>query len=168
VLVIVSGAPGAGKSTLARPLAAALGIAIIEKDVIKETLADVLGFETLVDSQLLGRAATEVLFALIAASDNAIVESAWIPELARPRLEARAPRIVEVFCDAPPEVAFERYRARVGTRHAVHFDAEQSASIDGWAERSNQVADGGWPVIRVNTTRPVDIHALADEIKRLR
>ena len=37
-LVYVSGAPGAGKTTLAGPPAEALGYALITKDTIKETL----------------------------------------------------------------------------------------------------------------------------------
>ena len=37
-LVYASGAPGAGKTALAGPLAAELGFALIAKDVIKETL----------------------------------------------------------------------------------------------------------------------------------
>ncbi len=41
-LVYVSGAPGAGKSTLAGALAAELGYALLGKDIIKETLDDVL------------------------------------------------------------------------------------------------------------------------------
>jgi 2-phosphoglycerate kinase len=42
-VVLVSGAPGAGKSTLAVPLAAELGFAPLRKDRIKETLHDALG-----------------------------------------------------------------------------------------------------------------------------
>lgn len=42
-VVYVSGAPGAGKSSLAVPLAAALGYALLTKDKIKETLHDALG-----------------------------------------------------------------------------------------------------------------------------
>jgi len=38
--VVVSGAPGAGKSTLAGPLAERLGLPLIGKDHIKETLFD--------------------------------------------------------------------------------------------------------------------------------
>ena len=41
-VVLVSGAPGAGKSTLAGPLAAELGFALLTKDQIKETLHDAL------------------------------------------------------------------------------------------------------------------------------
>jgi predicted kinase len=42
-LVHVSGAPGAGKTSLAGPLAAELGYALLTKDTIKETLHDTLG-----------------------------------------------------------------------------------------------------------------------------
>jgi len=39
----VGGAPGAGKTTLATALAAALGSPLLPKDVIKEGLMDALG-----------------------------------------------------------------------------------------------------------------------------
>ena len=42
-MVFVSGAPGAGKTSLAIPLAAELGFALACKDKIKETLHDALG-----------------------------------------------------------------------------------------------------------------------------
>jgi predicted kinase len=42
-IVIVSGAPGAGKSTLALPLSEELGFSLLSKDHIKETLHDSLG-----------------------------------------------------------------------------------------------------------------------------
>ncbi len=43
-VVLVTGAPGAGKTTLAVPLAAELGFALLAKDRIKETLAETLGW----------------------------------------------------------------------------------------------------------------------------
>jgi glucokinase len=43
MVVLVNGLPAAGKSTLAAELAVALGLALVSKDVIKETHADVLG-----------------------------------------------------------------------------------------------------------------------------
>jgi len=41
-LVYVSGMPGAGKTTLAYPLAAELGYSLVTKDMLKEKLHDVL------------------------------------------------------------------------------------------------------------------------------
>ncbi len=42
-LVLVTGAPGSGKTTLAMPLARHLGLPLITKDTIKEALFDTLG-----------------------------------------------------------------------------------------------------------------------------
>ena len=41
-IVYVSGMPGAGKTSLAFPLAAELGYSLVTKDLIKETLYDAL------------------------------------------------------------------------------------------------------------------------------
>jgi len=42
-LIVVSGAPGTGKSTIAAALGAALRFPVLSLDPIKEALADVLG-----------------------------------------------------------------------------------------------------------------------------
>src|SRR3954471_22990851 len=56
-LVLIVGAPGAGKTTLARHLGAALGFAVLTKDGLKEGLADELGSGDLVRSRELGQMA---------------------------------------------------------------------------------------------------------------
>lgn len=76
-VVLVSGAPGAGKSTLARPLADLLGMPLLSKDVIKETLFDVLGHvadDELDSSRRLG-AAMELLWRLAAECPSVVLEA---------------------------------------------------------------------------------------------
>jgi hypothetical protein len=109
-LVYVSGAPGSGKTSLAVPLAAELGCALLAKDRIKETLHDALGAPGpgRAWSRRLGAAAMELLWALA----------------------ADAP--AEVHCACPPEVAAQRYNTRV--THPVHvvttLHPEQMAEYD--------------------------------------
>jgi hypothetical protein len=57
-VVLVSGAPGAGKTTLAVPLAAELGFMLLRKDRIKETLHDALSGGGLGSGGLSGDALT--------------------------------------------------------------------------------------------------------------
>ena len=165
LLIVVSGAPGAGKTSVAIPLAQEMDLPLFAKDTIKETLGDVLGARDMKESQRLGAAANEVLFVLAEANGAAVVESAWLPDLARPRFEAMQRPIVEVFCDVPPEIAMERYAARAGTRHPVHFDHEQLGNLQGWIDRGVPIVGTAWPVISVDTTKPVDIAALAETIR---
>src|SRR3954452_18594958 len=65
-IVLVSGSPAAGKTSLARPLARLLALPLIAKDDIKETLVDVLGDQDgdLGWSRKVGGAAMELLWKL--------------------------------------------------------------------------------------------------------
>jgi predicted kinase len=67
-VVLISGAPGSGKTSLAGPLAAELGFALLGKDRIKETLHDALGAPApdLAWSRRLRAAAIELLWTLAA------------------------------------------------------------------------------------------------------
>jgi len=92
--VYVSGAPGAGKTSLAVPLAAELGYALISKDIIKEALHDALGAPDadLVWSRRLGGAAMELLWTLAARAPEVVLEANFRPysEFERNRLSALA------------------------------------------------------------------------------
>jgi predicted kinase len=65
-LIVVSGAPGTGKSTIAAALGAALRFPVLSLDPIKEALADVLGLGGEDWSNQVGDAAAEVVFRLAA------------------------------------------------------------------------------------------------------
>src|SRR5690242_10633870 len=81
-LVYVSGAPGSGKTSLAVPLAAELGYALISKDWIKETLHEALGAPEpdLTWSRRLGGAAMELLWALAADAPAVVIEANFRPD----------------------------------------------------------------------------------------
>ena len=130
-MVLVNGLPAAGKSTLAPPLADALGLPLLSKDVIKEAHADVFGAEPPDDrpqrdwNRLFGQAASETMWALLRyAYGGAVLESSWradvrhfvVDGLARAGVE----RVVEVWCEVPLELARQRDHERWATRHAIH------------------------------------------------
>jgi hypothetical protein len=80
-LVYVSGAPGAGKTSLAGPLAAALGYALLAKDTIKEALHDALGAPETdrAWSRRLGGASMELLWTLAARAPEVVLEANFRP-----------------------------------------------------------------------------------------
>ena len=55
--LIINGLPGAGKTTLAGPLGEALGLPVVSKDAIKESLADAI--PTPLPTQRLGAIASD-------------------------------------------------------------------------------------------------------------
>ena len=167
-VVVVSGAPGAGKSTLARPLATGLGFPLLSKDVIKETLFDHLGHvdaDEQVSSQRLGAAAMELLWQLAGDCPAVVIEANFRSASAyeRGRLASLTSTPVEVYCRVPVEVARERFEQRAGSagHHAVHV--ARSLPDEVWGEFREPFGLG--LVIEVDTTRAVDLDALLGQIR---
>lgn len=161
-VVLVNGLPGAGKTSVAGQLAAELGLPLLAKDVIKESLAaqlprqlwDGLGGRLGggLGGQLgVGELASELLWDLLAVQpEGAVVESFWWDrrdrELAERGLRRAGhdPRLVpELWCQVPWEVAYERFVARAATsqRHEVHATAARPELLDrDWWQRELGVA----------------------------
>lgn len=162
-IVLVSGSPGAGKSTLARPLAAALGMPLLTKDNIKESLADSLGLGdgSTAWSSKLGGAAMELMWKLAAQAPAAVLEANFRPrsDYERAKIAGLGAHLVEVHCACPPEEAARRYtkRGKRADQHAIHVLRAMSA--DQMAEYDRPIGLGH--VIVVDTTAPVDAAALA-------
>jgi predicted kinase len=168
-VVLVSGAPGSGKTTLAAPLAAELGFALLGKDRIKETLHDAFGapVSDLAWSNRLGAAAMELLWALAADAPAVVLEANFRPRHAyvRSRILALSAHPVEVNCVCPPELAARRYAERAAASHPVHVVTSLTPEM--LAEFDRPVGIG--ELIAVDTTAPVDVAALAGQVQaRLR
>lgn len=167
-LVYVSGMPGAGKSTLANPLAEELGYSLVTKDMLKEKLHDVLYTADeepdLAWSRRLGAASMELLWTLAASAGDMVIEANFRPHsnYERERLLSLGGCPVEVHCACPPDIAITRYRTR--PRHPVHATAAHRPETE-LAQFDQPVGIGS--LITVDTTTPVDVPAVASEVRRL-
>jgi len=166
-LVIVSGAPGAGKTSVAVPLAAELGFGLVYKDRLKETLHDALGAPEpdLAWSRRLGAAAMELLWALAADAPRVVIEANFRPRsgFERDKLAELACRAaaVEVYCACPARIALRRYNERGPGRHPVHL--RRSLQPEAMDEYDGPVGIG--ELITLDTAVDVDIAALAAEVR---
>lgn len=163
-IVVVTGPPASGKTTLATAIADALRLPLIAKDPIKEVLYDALGAGDREWSMRLGRATYPLLFAFLAqelrAGRAVVVDATFGPPLANAEFAALHERwpfdALQLYCTAPRDVLLARYAARAPTRHPGHLDAsiqdEVAAALD----------DGRWSplmlpgrCVTIETTAPV-------------
>ena len=167
-VVVVQGPPAAGKTTVARELAALLHLPLIAKDTIKEALFDELGTGDLAWSARLGAATYLVLGALVEESAGTgaslVLEGNFVrgSEL-EAQLAALPTRIVQVHCSAPLELLLERYASR--GRHPGHLDNERIDALREAVEsRKHDPLELPGETIRIDTSGPVDLAALAVRI----
>lgn len=170
-MVVVTGPPAAGKTTIARELAARLRLPLIAKDTIKEALFDALGSGDLAWSQRLGEATYLAMLAIaeesVAAAGSGLVLEANFIRGGESRLAALPACLVQVHCSAPLEVLVERYASR--ERHPGHVDdARVDALREAVESGRHEPLDLPGETIRLDTSGPVDPSAVADRVRASR
>lgn len=162
-LVIITGLPSTGKTTLGRKLSADLGIPYLYKDGIKERLFDTLGWQDRDWSRRLGQATYELMFyfleTMLQSGAALIIESNFKTELHSERLRSLLERYnyqaVQILCWTKGEQLIERFKLRLDAnqRHPGHVDHLA------WAELQPVLLQGRQaplelpcPLIEVDTT----------------
>src|SRR5579884_2907042 len=116
-LIIISGPPGTGKTTLGKRLAKELSLPFIHKDGIKELLFDKLGWSDRAWSKTLGIASYALLFYFLetqlSAGRSCIVESNFHADFDTERFLALKAQYdfepLQICCMADGEVVFQRF-----------------------------------------------------------
>jgi predicted kinase len=153
-VLVITGAPASGKTTIGKRLAGELGLPFLSKDLFKETLFDTLGWDDRAWSKRLGGAAMTLLYrcasALLEARQSMALEANFYPQWdTAPLLQLEEQwqcRFVQVVCEAPLDLLAERFRAREfsGQRHPGHAG---QASLD---EIVEIILREAWPSLPLN------------------
>lgn len=139
LLLVITGKPATGKTTLGRRLAADLGLPFFSKDEMKETLFDSLGAADRAWSRRLGIASFALLrtvtAALLGAGQSLAVEANFLAAYDAPfyqSLVARSgARVAQVWLTATPEMIVERFERRAASeeRHPGHVELANMAEF---------------------------------------
>lgn len=163
--VVVTGVPGAGKTTLASAIAKELGALLLSLDEIKEDLYE---RDRKRDGFELRRAAEAALGNHLAAATDTVVVDIWIaPVRDTDRvislLRRHTVSIVEVLCRVPAEVAVERYERRPRTGPHLPPDEATLGRIREAVEVFRPVGIG--KCIEVDTSHPVDVQEVLARLR---
>ena len=177
-LIITTGRPASGKSTLAKWLSKELGIPFFSKDNIREVLFDSLGWKDRKWAQMLGRASIDIMFYLaemqFEAGCSVILDNSFDPSLSVPRFQALKTKYdietIQIICYSDQGTLFNRFkeRAETGNRHPGHGDKDVLDELRIYlAEEKSLAMNIGGSIIEVDTTdfSRVDYSTILSEVK---
>ena len=170
LLLVVTGMPSAGKTTVAEGLARRLRLPLIAKDDIKESLYDSLGAEDVGSSAAIGGAAYALIFVLartmLSRGVSVIVEANFFRDQVSKFVALPKHRLIQIHCAAPLPVLLDRYANR--SRHAGHHDAEKIRELPvRYESGTHDPLDLAGDLIELDTTMSLDLDALAEQTRAL-
>jgi len=132
VLIIITGIPASGKTTLARAITNRYQLPLLQKDIIKETLYDSMEHTNNAQSPMLGGVSLQLIFTLantfLSAGQSVVLESNFHKDRDFEQLltliNKYQPNVVQIVCKGDSKTLFDRFKHRATTeqRHPVHTD----------------------------------------------
>lgn len=126
-VIVLTGMPATGKSTVCRALTKEFGFPVVEKDAIKEKMFDTVGFKCYAEKRALDHAANAVVIhvveEILKTGGSVIVDNNFDTESGKrfsEVLEKYAPKCACVFLKGDLDVLHERYTVR-DNAHARHL-----------------------------------------------
>jgi predicted kinase len=139
VIIVVTGMPGTGKTTLGKTLSEKYRLPFISKDALKERMFDTLGWNDKAWSLKVSAASHRVMDYIIEeelrAGHSIIVESNFKQSIDSERFRGIQAQygceIVQILCWAEGEVVFDRFMGRIenAVRHQGHVEEMSAAQI---------------------------------------
>lgn len=177
-LIIVSGPPCTGKTTLAHKIADQFHLPFVNKDDIKESLFNSLGTKDRAWSKQLGISSYQLLYyfteSILKAGHSLVVESNFRPEYDSEKFRDLITKYsitpFQIQCQTQGDVLFARFKERSesGERHPGHVDylnySEFEADI---LKGSYNPLEIGGEVTYIDTTdfSKIDYHGLYERIR---
>jgi predicted kinase len=167
-MIIISGLPCTGKTTIGKRIAEKFNLPMISKDHIKESLFNSLGIRDREWSKKLGMATYPILYYFceenLKAQKSFIVESNFSPQFDTQKMLKLKKEYLEnvliIQCECEGETLFDRFKQRSesGERHAGHVDHLNYEEFkESLLSGRIDILDIGASVIKVNTTNIDDI-----------
>ena len=138
-LIIITGLPGTGKTTLGRKIAQEFHLPFICRDDFKELLFDVLGYKNREWSKKIGMASYDILYHIVEenlkANKPIVVETNFDPKFANKKFLELKEKYgfisFQIRCITDGEILFERFKDRANSteRHPGHVD---NANLTEW------------------------------------